>query len=346
MGHPNIDNQTPFVFSPLFLSDQNGRPLAALAIKGTFSMAVRIQLAAECVPLFTEGECWGPPDLASYKYEPETAFTKVATDVALVGCAHPLGRGDSQVDVTLRLGDVIKKTVRVFGDRVWKKRLGIVDMTNPEPFEKIPLIYERAFGGWDSVEPDPMTSKFEPRNPVGVGFKRKEWADDMPLPNLEDPKRPLKMYGDTPPPAGFGFISPHWQPRAQYAGTYDEKWQQERAPLLPLDFDLRFFNAASPGLIAPGYLKGNEPVLIENASPNGTISFNLPGVQPPKIRVQLRGRQDAHLQTNLDTVIINTDENLLLMLWRTNLVLRNGPHDIVAIEITAEGAPPPLKPEV
>ncbi len=115
--------------------------------------------------------------------------------------------------------------------------------------------------------------------------------------------------------------------------------------LRPDDFDLRFFNAASPGLVTQEYLKGNEPVLIENASPIGVISFNLPGVEPPKIRVQLRKRPDAHLQTNLDTVIINTDENLVMLLWRSNLVLRNGPHDVVAIQITAEGAPAPISAE-
>ncbi|MBP86835.1 MAG: hypothetical protein CMJ64_08970 [Planctomycetaceae bacterium] len=348
MAHAAVDNRTPFSFEPLFLSDPDGQPLLVPMVKATYSLMPPSELlfAEEQLPISIEGAYQSDGDPSSYLYEPETAFIKQRTDVSLFGYAFCQNRGDSKVDVTLRVGDAIEKTVRVIGDRVWKRRLGIVDMTNPEPFEKIPLIYERAFGGWDAAEPDPLTSQFEPRNPVGVGFKRKEWEEGMPLPNLEDPKRPLKMYGDTPPPAGFGFISPHWQPRAQYAGTYDEKWEKERAPLLPEDFDLRFFNAASPGLIAPEYLKGNESVLIENASPRGTLSFDLPGVQPPKIRVQLRGREDAHLQTNLDTVIINTDEDLLLMLWRTNLVLRHGPHDVVAIEVTAEGAPLLPKPQV
>jgi hypothetical protein len=59
--------------------------------------------------------------------------------------------------------------------------------------------------------------------------------------------------------AGFGFISPHWQPRAGLAGTYDASWQASRAPLLPVDFDRRHLNAVSPGLVAPGYLRGGEP---------------------------------------------------------------------------------------
>lgn len=344
MPHAVIENHTAFAFEPVFLANEDGAPLLVGVVKATYLVSAgELQVGEEQQVVSPEGQYWGDPASSSYKYEPEVAFMKISTDVALIGHAFPRQRGNTRLDVTLQVG-ALRKVVRIFGDRTWVKRLGVVDMTNPEPFDKIPLIYERAFGGWDSAEPDPLTSKFEPRNPVGVGFKRKVFEEGLPLPNLEDPKKPLKFYGDTPPPAGFGFIPPHWQPRASFAGTYDEKWQKERAPLLPKDFDVRFFNAASPGLIAPEYLRGDEPVLIENASPQGTIRFNLPGVQPPKIRVQLRGREDAHLQTNLDTVIINTDENLLLLLWRANLVLRNGPHDVAAIEITAEGAPPPPKP--
>jgi len=346
MGHPKVDNQTPFALEPIFLTEEEGRPVLVPVVKATCSISSgRLSFSDSQLGVELEGQHWGDPATSSYKYESETAFVKIAADVVFIGHAFTRTAGDTRVDVTLRLGDEIEKTVRVFGDRVWRKRFGVVDMSNPEPFEKIPLIYERAFGGWDSAEPDPMTSRFEARNPVGVGFKRKQWEEGMRLPNIEDPKRPLKLYGDTPPPAGFGFISPHWQPRASYVGTYDEKWEKERAPLLPDDFDLRFFNAASPGLVTQEYLKGNEPVLIENASPIGVISFNLPGVEPPKIRVQLRKRPDAHLQTNLDTVIINTDENLVMLLWRSNLVLRNGPHDVVAIQITAEGAPAPISAE-
>lgn len=340
MAHPQIDNQTAFAFESLGLANENGYPLLVAVIKATYAIPNKapLALAEQQLPIVVDGEYWADPETSSYKFEPETAFVKPTTDVVLMGQAYATRPGVRKVNVAIRVGPM-EKTVRVIGDRYWVKTLGVTTMSNPEPFEKMPLIYERAFGGWDANEPDPMTSKFEPRNPVGVGFKRRKFEEGMPVPNLEDPKRPLRVYGDTPPPAGFGFISPHWQPRASFAGTYDEKWEKERAPLLPTDFDAKFFNAASPGLIAPEYLKGDEPVVIENATPNGRLEFNLPGVRPPKIRVQLKGRQDEHLETNLDTVIINTDENLLLLLWRTNLVLRNGPHDVKAIEVTAENAP-------
>ena len=87
-----------------------------------------------------------------------------------------------------------------------------------------------------------------------------------------------------------------------------------------------FLNAASPGLIAPKYLQGNEPVIVENASANGILDFQLPGT-----RVRLRTGKDVLVGTHLDTVIFNTDDMLLLLLWRNYLVLRNGPHDVAEI---------------
>lgn len=334
MTHPSLDNRTPFEVLPLFLADQNGVPLLLTVIKATFSLGQSAPvLAPKQIPVCVDGEARGDPLHSSYKYEPETAFVKPATDIVLIGHAYAARVGDKTVDVRLQVGE-LEKTVRVFGNRTWVKRLGIADMTNPEPFEKVPLIYERAFGGWDSAEPDPLTSRFEPRNPVGVGFKRKKFDEGQPLPNLEDPKHPLRMYGDTPPPAGFGFVSPHWQPRAALAGTYDAQWQKARSPLLPTDFNVRFFNAASAGLVAPEYLQGNEQVLVENASPLRRLQFRLPGLPAPQLRVVLRSRKDETRSTNLDTVIINTDDNVLLLLWRANVLLRTGPQDISAIEVT------------
>jgi hypothetical protein len=64
-------------------------------------------------------------------------------------------------------------------------------------------------------------------------------------------------------------------------------------------------------------------------------------VPPPECRVQLTGRRDVLVETNLDTIIINTDEDLVLLIWRGHLPVRNGPHDVVSIQIQAEGVSPP-----
>jgi hypothetical protein len=208
-------------------------------------------------------------------------------------------------------------------------------MSGSVHFEKVPLVYERAFGGWDRDHPDPRKHSCEPRNPVGTGYRGAGgFVEGMHLPNLEDPRARIKSLGDKPAPAGFGFISPHWQPRAALAGTFDEAWQKNRAPLLPKNFDRRHLNAASPGLVAPGYLRGDEHGLVVGVTPEGRMSFALPGLPPPAVQVSLSDGPPQTVAMALDTVIIEADEKRVMLLWRGHLALRTGPHDVK--EVVAE----------
>lgn len=339
------ENGREFAHETQYSMDENGCELLIPVIKATYCIEPgdHLALAEEQIAVNPVGECWGKPEESSYKYEPEVAFIKLSTDVILIGSAYAQNAGSTQVDVGLYVGP-LKKTVRVIGDRFWVKTLGMAFVSPAEPFESIPLIYERAFGGWDRSNSDPKKHSFEPRNPVGTGFRGKhgKFEEGLRLPNLEDPRRPIMSYDDSPPPAGFGFTSPNWQPRSNFAGTYDDAWMKERMPLLAKDFDRRFFNAASLGLVAPGYLNGDESVVVENASPEGRISFSLPGVPAPQCRVELKGRKDETLETRLDTVVINTDEKLLFLIWRAHLLLRSGPHDVVSIEVQTENMSSPM----
>ncbi len=339
MAHPEVDNNTPYFYENAFLTNEFLHPLFVPIIKATYKInhGLRLFLRDDQEPVNFLGKPWSDPESSSYKYEPETAFIKLATDIVLIGHAHAQAPNTTKLQVGISVGPV-KKIVRVVGDRYLVKNDGVISISDPQPFEKIPLIYENAFGGWDRRDSDPDVFRFEARNPVGTGYRdlALNTNDKVKLPNIEDPDHPFKAYGDTPPPAGFGFVSPHWQPRASLAGTYDKAWDEQRKPLLPEDFDRRFFNAASPGLVAPGYLKGDEKVIIVNASPEGRVEFNLPGVPAPQCKVALRGGKSAVLQTQLDTVIINMDENLVFLLWRAHMLVRNGPHDVVSIKVGTE----------
>ncbi|QRK06484.1 DUF2169 domain-containing protein [Archangium violaceum] len=334
-----IDNRTPFVCEPLALADPEGRPLLVVVVKATYLLAQgQLRVADEQVPIQLAGEYWGEPETSSYRYEPECAPGKPATDIVLVGHAHATERNTTSLVVSLQVGP-LRKSVRVTGDRVWFKSLGTLSMTRPLPFERIPLHYERAFGGWDRSHPAPARHTFEPRNPVGVGFRSdsRRFEEGLRLPNLEDPEQPLRQFGQVVPPAGFGFISPHWQPRAAYAGTYDEAWRKQRMPRLPRDFDPRFYNAASPGLVAPGYLKGDEPVSLVNASPQ-PLSFQLPAQPPPEVTVRLSFAGDTRLEMKLDTCIIDTDIHRIMLLWRGSVPLKDGPDDVWDIAVSASSS--------
>ncbi|HEX5751751.1 MAG TPA: DUF2169 domain-containing protein [Archangium sp.] len=337
MSHPKLDNCTPYTVEPLYLADEHGQPVVTLVAKATFTIQEtgRLTLAEEQAPLLLEGLFTGEnTSKSSYRFEPECAFFKPSTDVVLVGHGHPPQAGLKEFPVTFQVGP-LHKTVRVVGDRVWYKSLGSISMSSPLPVQRIPLCYERAFGGWDLSAPDARHHTFEPRNPVGLGFRGRSGAfeEGLRLPNLEDPNHPITAFRQAPPPAGFGFLAPHWQPRASYAGTYDDAWSRERMPLLPRDFDRRFLNAASPGLVAAGYLRGDESVCVINCSPGGRLEFRLPGVPPPSFKVALKGRRTAQGSLFLDTVIVDTDAAKVFLLWRAMLPLRTGPLDVASVEV-------------
>jgi hypothetical protein len=338
MGHPKLDNQTPFAFEALYLVDEEFRPLVVPVLKATFTIGRdgRCLLAEEQLPLNLAGEYWGDdPEKSSYKYEPEVAFAKPATDVVLIGHAYAPKGSIKEMMVALRVGPVGKE-VLVQGDRIWFKTLGSVSMSGAVQFEKIPLVYERAFGGWDRDHPDRRKHACEPRNPVGTGFRAAGgFVDHIRLPNLEDPHTPIKSFGDRPPPAGFGFLSPHWQPRAALAGTFDEAWKKDRSPLLPKDFNRKHLNAASAGLVAPGYLRGDEPVVAVGVVPEGRLSFALPGIATPTVSVVLADGAPQTVPMALDTIIIEPDDRRVMMIWRGNQVLRSGPHDVREVVASA-----------
>jgi len=338
VGHPKLENGTPFAFEALYLVDEEFRPLVVPVLKATFTVGRdgRCLVADEQIPLNLGGELWGDePEKSSYKYEPEVAFMKPATDVVLVGHAYAPKADTKEMMVGLRVGPVSKE-VLVLGDRIWFKTLGSVSMSGAVRFEKIPLVYERAFGGWDRDHADPSKHRCEPRNPVGMGFRGAGgFVEGLRVANIEDPHARIKSLGDKTPPAGFGFISPHWQPRAALTGTFDEAWKKNRSPLLPKDFSRKHLIAASPGLIAPGYLRGDEPVVAVGVSPEGRLTFSLPGIAAPNVRVGLVDGAAQPVPMALDTVIIEPDHRRVVMLWRGHLVLRTGPHDVREIVASA-----------
>ncbi len=335
MSHPEISNATPWTFEPLISSDEEGRPLLVLIIKATFDIHNDADLvrAEQQDPVHFGGVFWSDSDQSSYRFEPEVAFAKTATDIVLVGHAHARHAWDNEVDVLFCLGTVCK-TLRVFGNRYWNRTLGQVLITSAEKFETVPLNYEHAFGGWDRTAV-PDHHDFERRNPVGRGFRAKQSrAAEMALPNVEDPRFLICAWSDRPAPAGVGFTSPNWQPRVALGGTYDRTWMETRMPLLPENFDRRFFSGASDGLVYPGFVRGDEPVLFENAGMAPRVTFDLPGLPPPACTVSFRRGAVVPVAANLDTVVVNTDERKLNLTWRGCTPLRTGMTDVTAIQIS------------
>ena len=166
---------------------------------------------------------------------------KPRVDVLLTG-EIVLASPAEQLDCTLQIGRELRKSLRVFGDRHWRQGGGGRMLpSRARPFVRMPIDWRRSFGGTDPDDP----SCIDVRNPVGCGVRRRPITlEGHPVPNFEDPRAPISDPLDQPAPVGWGAIAPQWMGRRDFAGTYDERWQEDRFPLLPSDFDPRFLNAA------------------------------------------------------------------------------------------------------
>jgi hypothetical protein len=242
----------------------------------------------------------------------DLGFPKPQVDALLIG-ELALAAPTTQVDVGIRIGSQIRKSVRVFGDRVWGPgAVRALALTRPRPFTRMPLVWERSFGGIDPDDP----RCWEPRNPVGTGLRSSARAlEGQRAPNFEDALRAIDRFEDRPAPAGFGPIAPHWQPRAGHAGTYGEPWLEDRFPLLPLDFDARFFNVAPLDQRLDAYRPG-EDVLLSNLTPALRERFTLPALEVP-----ITMHDDAGLHAaiaRVDTLTIEPSVRTLSLVARAS----------------------------
>ena len=307
-----LKNETPFVPSIAVFPNQHGIDTLYVTVKATFDLGARVDVSQQQQPVRMADEWWGEPGHSSLKYASEIHLSKPSTDVIVVGDACLPGRRPvQQLDVAVSVGDR-SKILRVFGDRVWERGFFGINISTPQMFETMPLVYERAFGGVHVINATNNEVLFEEHNSVGKGFAGKrsnKEIEGMALPNLEDPAQLISQPKDRPAPACFGFVAPSWLPRKSFAGTYDADWQKTRAPYLPADFDMRFFNVASPGLQMQQFLRGGEAVEIVNMSPDGPVRFTLPHCElTANIRV---AGQVVRPKLALETVLIEPNDKRL-----------------------------------
>jgi len=69
------------------------------------------------------------------------------------------------------------------------------------------------------------------------------------------------------------------------------------------------------------------------------VSFRLPGVRPPTCRVELAHADDASPELHLDTVLVDADADRVHLLYRAQVPLRDGPHDVRTIALEEHVAP-------
>jgi hypothetical protein len=327
----NLVNLTPFPAGVTLATDKDGQEHVLAVAKGTFSIGPdgRATRAAQPQPLVYADQFYGEPGLSSIRYEVDFALRKPRADVLLTGSAVPPGGFPAEVsEVTLSFGP-IQKTVRVFGERIWKPRLlGGYTISTPVPFSKMPLVYERAFGGGDTSHPDEKKHAFEEHNLVGRGFHARlhEGIAGSFLPNLENPARLMGGPLDRPEPIGFGVLGRNWRPRRTFAGTYDDKWKEERFPFLPCDFDDRYFQGAPQDQTCPPPTGGQRGT-VSGVTLEGHWPFEVPSVRVP-VKIVSRGGREEDVPSVIDTLILEPDLRRIVVVWRASTPLRGKAHSL------------------
>lgn len=335
-----VDNRTPYAVDKIWRQDKDGNKLWMVVVKATFDISLNgtTSLAKEQIPVAATCEYRGARGKTSLIHESDLFGVKAGTDVLVNGSAWaPSGRRVRALDVRLRIG-AVNKRLRVFGDRCWYRRLagGLVP-TQPEWFESMPILYERAYGGQDFSADDPAKHRIEDRNPVGAGFAvRAEHCLDRRLPNIEYPDRLIASWRDRPAPAGLNAVECSWSPRRELAGTYDESWRRNRFPLWAEDFDGRYNNCAPLDQQVGPFLRGGEEVALENLSPKGTLAFTLPKIHPC-FRTRF-GRKDQEHRGQLCTVLLEPDQSRVVMSWQTSIVCNDRVDDLDVTIVTQKAA--------
>jgi uncharacterized protein YjbI with pentapeptide repeats len=187
---------------------------------------------------------------------PDAGMPKPRSEFLVRGYAFsPAGQTRSKCKVRVRFG-VIEKTLQIFGNRFWPPGMG--DPSTAEPFERMPITWENAFGGPGFAH-----------NPVGKGFAPVETKNGplYPLPNVELPPKLIRSKKDRPEPGGFGMLDAMWPQRSQKAGTYDDEWLKTRFPGFAADMDWSIFNTAPSDQQQADPFHGDEPFTIEGMHP-------------------------------------------------------------------------------
>lgn len=268
------------------------RRLLTAIVKASFSInhdgAMSVTQPA---PVVTEERHYRNNPVASLVRASDLALLVPKPEVVVVGHAYA-GPGQKLQNTTVRLAlargtsMLINKRLEIVGDR--RARPGETP-PDPSPFEKIPVLYERALGGIASRD-----------NPVGVGMAT-DGDGLLTLPNVQLPA------GGGVQPVGLGPIPSAWPIRQKKRGSLS--WAAANTMLdvdVPDDFDDAYYQTA-PADQQVSELLGGDLIAIVNMHPEiGTLRCFLPAARAVAM-AQTKTGERLPLTLRIDTVHIQPD---------------------------------------
>jgi hypothetical protein len=232
-----------------------------------------------------------------------------AVDVTAVGHARaPAGHPVAALSVRLALyrgAALLDKTIHVFGDRAVATPMQVA------LFERIPLRYERAYGGL----------LFE-KNPLGLGAGR----DAVALPNLVSPLDPARV-------AGFGPISRYGAERRKLLGDAPKKRVEGAILEVPDGFGWEYFHNAPDDQRIPA-LHGDEWLILDGMHPlRSRLQTQLPGARAVARVYPATPDPIRDLELVADTLTIDGDAETFSVVWRGAFPLPGGEASLSGLQV-------------
>lgn len=313
------DNSTPLAAIGFEQLKPDGSPMAVIAARGSFEIVEGVIRYAPTQELVLADVFEGDPQRTPLVRVGDLIPFKPAADVTVLGVIQSPQAVEllrAGLRVTGR-GAVLEKHLLATGPRDWTHdgqwRLGPVSAV-----ERVPLDWRLATGGRVIGDPD---GTVDPRNPIGAGVVHPDYTSEkltLPAARIYAELAPLEATPTKPPrPEGMGPVAPWVAARAVHAGTYDQAWQDHHHPLLPLDFDYRFYQSAPEDLQVPGYLHPGDRVQAYGMLPDGALlDFHLPDLAPYATFSFTDGRE-VQAQLHLDGLHLDLRDGLRFDLtWR------------------------------
>ncbi|CAN7384137.1 DUF2169 family type VI secretion system accessory protein [Aminobacter sp. LjRoot7] len=317
----HIWNQTGYVHQFTVAMDKAGHDYIVVVVKGTFDLPDTpgglVRKSVEQVPLVFADTQTGEPGYSATLWETDFAFRKPRCDVIANGCAYaPGGRPAERVPAGIKIGSW-SKLFEVVGHREWRAIGPVFTATAPQPFLKLPISYDVAWGGVDRLDPEDKMPGVYAANPVGTGWSRTRNQHLIPglrLPNTQKVGEEVRSpFGDYTP-MSFGPMGRGWPGRIEHGGTYDDNWTKNIFPFLPSDFDERYFQMAPPDQQID-HPRGGEEVQLVNLTPDGRVSFRLP---PTGLEMTLfkHGAKSFEGVLYPDTILFDPENRRYQLVWR------------------------------
>ncbi len=217
-----------------------------------------------------------------------------AFEVIVLGQAHaPRKKPVAQMRVSLRVGATLRELL-VTGDRLWQGTGATAVIGPATPFTKMPLTWDRAFGGSADiiVDKDSPVTVADQLNRLGKGFDHSKHVEPLrhmltpppgfptfdptrPLPNLEDPAAPIATWDDAPRPVCWATLPMDLGLHAQRGMA--PKPDADGFPGTEVKPEL--LHRAHPDWVLPVPEAGSV-VVLDGFTPDDLVAFRL-----PKLRV-------------------------------------------------------------